>query len=135
MTQRPASDADTLAAAEVYFDGGCPICSREIALYRRLADEEGPAFRDISASTAAPAADLEYDAAMARFHVRRRDGTLVSGAAAFLALWRATPRLRLVGRVLSIPPLPLLLEGGYRLFLRVRPIWQKPTQRLPRSDT
>lgn len=126
---------DNQAAAQVYYDGGCPVCSREIALYQRLADENGPAFCNIAASPAAPAPDLEREAAMARFHVRRHDGTLVSGAEAFLALWRATPRLRFIGRALSVPPLPWLLERLYRVFLRVRPLWQKPAQPLARSDT
>lgn len=130
--RNPAHDPQ--AAAEIYYDGGCPVCTREIALYRRLADVDGPAFRDIAATTSAPAPDLDRETALARFHVRRQDGMLVSGAAAFLALWRATPRLRLIGRVLSVPPLPWLLEGAYRLFLRVRPLWRGP-QRRNRSAT
>ncbi len=62
---------------------------------------------------------------MARFHVRLGSGEVVSGAAAFIALWRATPRFRLLGRIASIPPLPWLLEGAYRGFLKLRPLWRK----------
>ncbi len=114
------------AAAEVFFDGGCPVCSREIALYQRLSADSriAPRFSDVAACGQDPAPDLTRDAAMARFHVRRADGVLVSGAPAFLSLWRATPRLRLLGRVLSLPPLPWLLDIAYGGFLRLRRIWR-----------
>ncbi len=121
-----APNIDPKAAAEVYFDGGCPVCSREIAVYRRLngVEGDGPRFSDVAACGQDPAPDLTRDAAMARFHVRRADGVLVSGAPAFLSLWRATPRLRLLGRVLSLPPLPWLLDIAYGGFLRLRRIWR-----------
>jgi predicted DCC family thiol-disulfide oxidoreductase YuxK len=117
---------DPKAAADVYFDGGCPVCSREIALYRRMTagHMSAPVFTDVAAEPSAPAADLTREAAMARFHVRRADGALVSGAEAFLALWRATPRFRLLGRALSVPPLPWLLERTYRGFLTLRALWR-----------
>jgi predicted DCC family thiol-disulfide oxidoreductase YuxK len=117
---------DPKAAAQVYFDGGCPVCSREIALYQRLsaADPAPPQFCDIAASDAPPAADLTHADALARLHVRRADGALVSGAEAFLALWRATPRFRLLGRALSVPPMPWVLERAYRGFLKLRVLWR-----------
>jgi hypothetical protein len=42
---------------------------------------------------------------MARMHVRRADGTLLSRAAAFAEMWWYMPGFRLLGVVLSIPPL------------------------------
>ncbi len=124
MIKNPGRDPK--AAAQVYFDGGCPVCSREIALYQRLSDHDPlrPQFCDIAASDAPPAADLKHADALARLHVRRADGALVSGAEAFLSLWRATPRFRLLGRVLSVPPMPWVLELAYRGFLKLRRVWR-----------
>ncbi|MCM0021456.1 MAG: DUF393 domain-containing protein, partial [Tagaea sp.] len=68
----------------------------------------------------AVAADLTRRAALARFHVRAADGTLVSGAAAFAALWRTLPAWRVVGRVASWFPIARALEFLYRGFLRLR---------------
>lgn len=61
---------------------------------------------------------------MARLHLRRPDGQLVSGAAAFTQLWRTLPRWAWLGRLLGSGPGLWLLEAGYRGFLRVRPLWR-----------
>ncbi len=116
------------SACTVYYDGDCPVCAREIALYRRLCASAPvpPAFENVSAEGCALPDGLTREKALARFHVRLASGELVSGAAAFIALWRATPRFRLIGRLASIPPLPWLLELAYRGFLKVRPLWRKP---------
>lgn len=102
------------------------MCSREIALYQRLSDgaADRPAFENIAVEQARLPEGVSREAALARFHVRLGSGEVVSGAAAFIALWRATPRFRLLGRVCSLPPLPWLLERGYGLFLKVRPLWR-----------
>ena len=118
---------DPAAACAVYYDGGCPVCSREIALYQRLSDgaADRPAFENISADDTVLPDGVSRQEALARFHVRLGSGEIVSGAAAFIALWRATPRFRLLGRMASIPPLPWLLEKAYLGFLKVRPMWRK----------
>ena len=107
----------------VYFDGGCPVCSREIAWYQARVGE-GVSFIDVSPSDAPPAADLDREAALARFHVRRADGTLVSGARGFIELWRAVPALRPIAAVASFAPITWVLEMGYRGFLVVRKAWR-----------
>ena len=123
MTVTTAREPDPAAARIVYYDGGCPVCRREIDVYRRMASGD-LAFVDICERPEAPAPDLDREAALARFHVRDGRGELVSGARAFLALWRSVPRLAVPARILSVPPLPLLLEGAYRVFLCVRRLWR-----------
>jgi len=110
----------------VYFDGACPVCSREIAMYRKQPGGSAVHWVDV-AQCEAPAlgADLTRAAAMARMHVRRADGSLVSGAQAFTELWRALPRWAWAGRLLGRGPGLWLLEGGYRLFLLVRRSWRR----------
>ena len=107
----------------VYYDGACPVCRREIGFYRA---RTGEAVRDCNAAPAAcPAPDLSREDALRRFHVRLPGGTLVSGAAAFLALWRETPGFRLAARLLSVRPAVALLDLGYEGFLRLRRLWRQ----------
>ncbi|MEM8663244.1 MAG: DUF393 domain-containing protein [Pseudomonadota bacterium] len=104
----------------VYYDASCPLCRREIAMFQGRAEAQ---FVDVSTASNVPP-DLSPDAAMARFHVRE-GGSLLSGAAAFAALWRRTPGLRLAGRLAALRGVRHGLELGYRGFLRVRPFIQR----------
>lgn len=113
----------------VYFDGACPVCRREIGFYRARTGR-AVSYCDVAAE-ACPAPDLPREAALRRFHVRLPDGSLVSGAAAFLALWRQTPGFRQLARVLSVRPAIAVLDLAYDGFLRLRRLWRQP----PRSQS
>ena len=49
---------------------------------------------------------------------------MVSGAAAFVEMWRVLPSLRPLATLASPPPLLWLLERAYLLFLKLRPTLQ-----------
>ena len=121
------SAAETSARCEVFFDGSCPLCRAEIGLYRTSGSQAR--FTNIADETTAPPAEISREQAMKRFHVRRSDGRLVSGAAAFAELWKATPGWRWLGHVAALPPLVWIAEGAYRLFLLVRPAVQRAVRR------
>jgi predicted DCC family thiol-disulfide oxidoreductase YuxK len=113
-------------ALTVFYDGACPLCRREIGWYRRRRNDGRIDWLDVSQCTdEALPQGLDRPALLARFHVALPDGRVVSGPPAFAALWLRYPGLRWVGRLASIAPLPLLLEVGYRLFLRFRPRLQR----------
>lgn len=109
----------------VYYDGACPVCRREIAHYRRLRGAQTIEWVD-AATCALPAlgADLDRRRALARFHVRDADGTLVSGPLAFVAIWRRLPALAWLAPLASSRPALALLETAYRIFLRARRRWR-----------
>ena len=110
----------------VYFDGGCPICSAEIAYYRRQPGAQACEWIDVcSCAEEALGLGLARDTALRRFHVRRADGQLVDGMRGFAALWSTLPRTAWLGRIASFGPMPALFEVAYRIFLAVRPLWRK----------
>ena len=102
----------------VWYDGACPLCQREIALMRRLDRAGAITFIDVAGADAA--CPLDRAELLARFHARE-DGRIVSGAAAFAAMWRAIPALRPLGLAARNPVVLAGLERLYRAFLRVRP--------------
>ena len=75
-----------MTAVTVWFDASCPLCSREIALMRRLDRGGAIAFIDIDGGD--PSCPIDRSALLERFHAREGDAVL-SGAAAFAAMWRA----------------------------------------------
>ncbi len=113
------------ATTTVYYDGGCPVCTREIAQYRRATGADRLTFVDVaSCDPSALGASLTRDQALARMHVRRADGRMVSGAAAFAALWQSLPRWAWLGRIAATPLVLPVLELGYAGFLRLRRLWR-----------
>jgi len=109
----------------VFHDGSCPLCRREIAFYRRRVPAGAVEWRDVSTAAVELPAGLDRRAAMARFHVQRPDGRLVSGGPAFAELWCCVPGLRWAGAIGRRPPVSWLLEAGYRLLLPLRPRLQR----------
>jgi predicted DCC family thiol-disulfide oxidoreductase YuxK len=120
----PTSMPDDIRATRrttVYFDGACPLCNAEIACYRRQKGAQALQFVDVSAATALDGMDLTREDALKRFHIRNPDGTLISGAAAFVAIWRLLPRWSWAARLAALPGVLVMLEALYRLFLKIRP--------------
>ena len=117
-----APPADALC---VYYDGGCPLCRAEIASYQKT--EGGASLRWVDAhagSAAALGPDLDAATALARMHVRRADGTLLKGAAAFAEIWSQLPRWRWLARLARLPGMLPVLDVLYTVFLAVRPLWR-----------
>ena len=102
----------------IWYDGGCPLCTREIALMRRLDWRSRINFVDLLDDDAHCSVDRK--AMLARLHALE-NGQLLSGAAAFAAMWRAIPLLRPLGIIARNRLVLLGFECLYLAFLRVRP--------------
>lgn len=112
----------------VWYDGACPLCRREIDAMRRLDRRRAIHFIDLSGSSPA-SCPIDRETLLARFHASEK-GRLLSGAAAFAAMWRAIPVLRPIGLAARIPGVLTGLEFAYRAFLKLRPSLQKLARRL-----
>jgi predicted DCC family thiol-disulfide oxidoreductase YuxK len=119
-----------MAKVEVWFDGDCPLCRREIALMRRLDRRGAIRFQDVARGNGV--CPIDQAELLARFHARE-DGRMLSGAAAFAAMWRAIPVLRPLGLLARNRRVLAVLERLYLAFLKVRPglqrafrVWDRP---------
>jgi len=125
MTAQAATDNSTPCnELTVLFDGACPLCRREIGVYRSLIPLQPVQWLDVSKGSEDISSE-EQALYMARFHVRQKDGQLLSGAAAFVALWLAMPGWRWLGRFARLPGVTPVLEVMYRGFLHLRPHLQR----------
>ncbi|MGK5036740.1 thiol-disulfide oxidoreductase DCC family protein [Janthinobacterium sp. LB3P118] len=115
---KPAEDSVTTS---VFFDGSCPLCRWEISLYQGAVPTSPIRWVDVSDTKQTAMAGCSCRELMARFHVQTKDGTMLSGAAAFVALWLLYPSWRWLGKLGSLPGMQALLELLYRGFLRLRP--------------
>jgi predicted DCC family thiol-disulfide oxidoreductase YuxK len=105
----------------MYYDGGCPLCRREVIHYRRLDHAGRVRWVDISREPAElEARGVTLAQGMARLHGLDREGRLVSGAWAFAAVWRELPGYRWLGRTLGALGLLGPLDAAYRTFARWR---------------
>ena len=109
----------------VLYDGACPLCRREIALYRGLPASQPLAFVDVSDSATAVPPGTDRARLLARFHVLQADGSLADGARGFVALWAALPGWRWLARLAALPGVTPLMELSYRGFLHLRPAMQR----------
>jgi len=106
----------------VWFDSSCPLCQREIAFMRRL-DRRG-AIQFLDACDPTVGCPVDRAEILTRFHAEE-NGRLLSGAAAFAAMWRAIPVLRPLGIAAGRPALTPAFDAAYRGFLRIRPRLQR----------
>jgi len=95
----------------VLYNRTCPVCRVEIEAYRRRAEAEDLPIR-FDALDRAGDWGLTEDQAARRLHVWQ-DGRVLSGLAAFRALWSAMPHWRWLARVTGWPVIRPLAALGY----------------------
>lgn len=105
---------------EVFYDGACPLCTREITMLRKRDRRARIRFTDIAAEGFdAGAVGLTWQALMARIHGRLPDGTIIEGVEVFRRLYAAVGFSALVS-VSRMPGLSQLLDLAYHLFAKNR---------------
>jgi predicted DCC family thiol-disulfide oxidoreductase YuxK len=109
---------------QVFYDGACPLCRRQMNRYRRLdtcgklewVDTTRPGFR-------AEAFGLDPRRLQEAMHARFPDGRVVAGVTAFVAIWNALPprwSTRTLQALLKFPGMMWIADLIYRLFARNR---------------
>lgn len=107
-------------AVEVFYDGECPLCMREIRMLRRLDRRGKIAFTDIAAVGFDPGAlGLDMGRMMDRIRGRLPDGTLIEGVEVFRRLYAAVGFGPLVA-LTRLPGISALLDAAYTLFAKNR---------------
>lgn len=120
MSHSTSPPLPTAYDVEVFFDGDCPLCRREIALLRFWDRQSRIRFTDIAhGDFDATEVGIPFDRLMAEIHGRLPDGTIIAGVEVFRRLYAAVGFRWLVA-VTRWPGVAALFELSYRLFARHR---------------
>ncbi len=105
---------------EVFFDGKCPLCAREIAMLRRLDRRGRILFTDIAEPSFDPRqVGLSMKELMDRIRARLPDGTLIEGVEVFRRLYAAVGFSPVVA-LTRLPGISHGLDLAYGLFAKNR---------------
>lgn len=106
----------------VWYDGDCPVCRQEVALYSRIDRNQLITWIDIVALTDGelPSGKTREEL-LGRFHARVADGPWQIGVDAFAAIWQRLPVLNWFAFVFRLPIIRQIVQVAYLGFLR----WQR----------
>lgn len=108
---------------EVFYDGECPLCKREIQWLRRLDRKQKIRFTDIAAAGfRAEDRGATHTELMEQIHGRLPDGTWLRGVEVFRQLYSAVG-WELPVRLSRLPIVTTLLDRAYAIFARNRLRW------------
>ena len=110
----------THSTLQVFYDSRCPLCSREIRYYQRLAPSATIEWVDIHRAEAEPL-PAPRDDLLKVIHGRTADGELVTGVAVFIGMWQRLPGVwPLLAGFVSLPGIRWLTAKLYATFARRR---------------
>lgn len=105
---------------EVFFDGGCPLCFREISFLKHRDRQGRIKFTDIDASDFSPESyGKTYDELMAKVYGRLPDGTWITGIEVFRRLY-STVGFGPVVVLTRLPVISQIMDLGYCIFAKNR---------------
>ncbi|MDG2383279.1 MAG: DUF393 domain-containing protein [Pirellulaceae bacterium] len=117
---KSTKDSQAVWRVEVFYDGDCPLCLREIRMLRRLDRDQRIRFTNLASSTFDPASlGKTTTELMNEIHGRFPDGRWIVGVEVFRQLYSAVG----FGNLVRLTRLPIIchgLEVGYRLFAQHR---------------
>jgi len=103
---------------EVFFDGQCPLCRREIDMIRRKDKQKQLILTDIADENFVPS-DVSLTQLMKEIHGRRSDGTYVKGVEVFREIYERIGFGVLV-KPTRLPVIRHLLDWAYSVFAKIR---------------
>ena len=101
----------------VYFDGKCSLCKKEIAYYKTIAPVNRFLWKDIASDPShLQEINVSQQAALRRLHVLDDENNLVVGFDAFIVIWLQIKWWQLLAQLASLPILNQALNMCYNWF-------------------
>lgn len=110
----------------VYYDGLCPLCTKEIDIYREKTGSDKINFIDISKPNFnALEEGLDPSRVQKYFHVKKKDASVLTGVDAFIAIWECLDIWRPLQTFAKSTITRPFFDIGYIVFAKVRPIFRR----------
>jgi predicted DCC family thiol-disulfide oxidoreductase YuxK len=121
MSQFPCASSPTNSAAiEVFYDGDCPLCMKEISMLMHRDRQSRISFTDIARADFDPSnVGVTQEVLMRRIHGRLPDGSLIEGVEVFRRLYAAIGFGPIVW-LTRIPVVSHALDLAYSIFAKNR---------------
>lgn len=111
---------------QVFYDGSCHLCSREIDHYRRQDSSGKIDFVDISSpGFEAKKFGLDSEKVKIHLHVRDKNGQIQTGVDSFVAIWQELEILQPMIFLAQTAPFRQIAKVGYSVFAVLRPLLPK----------
>ena len=106
---------------QVFYDGKCGLCAREINYYRNKDSAHNIDWVDVNERfDELNKLDIPLATALKHMHARLEDGRLVTGVDAFIAIWQRIPGWQGMAGCASLPLVRQLLAKLYEVFAWLR---------------
>ena len=111
---------------KIFYDGLCPLCSKEIDHYRKKDLENRIDYIDIaSPGFDATAEGLDPETVHKTFHAKKADGTIIEGVDAFIEIWRTLEVFKPLEYLATSKVARPAFDLGYKAFAKIRPLLRK----------
>jgi len=104
----------------VCYNGSCPVCSREINQYKRMAAASNADLKWVDVTDDqeyARSHNLDFYTSLRRLHAVDGDGRVLSGVTAFTEIWQRISKLAWIATILGWPIVRPVAEFVYERVL------------------
>lgn len=109
------------AKVKAFYDGGCAICSREIAYYQKIANPEILEWIDIDNNPSyLDDIGISRSQALKILHVQETSGDLKLGIDAFTSIWSKLPGWKYLSTIVKMPGINESARFLYNIFSEYR---------------
>lgn len=106
---------------EVFYDGKCGLCSKEIEYYKSIAPKDTFKWTDITRQPKAlDKISVSLVDGLMYLHVKTAEGKTEVGLNAFIAIWNELPRWQTLGKIAALPLIKSFGCWLYNLFAKWR---------------
>lgn len=111
---------------QVYYNSACPVCRAGIENQKGKMQDCEVAWKDVHTDhKLITEIDSDLEFVRERLHVVDENGDLQVGFAAFIAIWRNSPREKWKSMLLGLPIIKQLGRTGYNIFAALLYKWNR----------